>query len=392
MKFWILSIALFSSTLALVPQRTLAVNSILSGQICTPDNSTANSGNNIARCVNNIYAFSIAIGGFVAVLMFVIAGYFYTLGGNENVTKAKGFINSTIIGLILLFGSFALLNTIDPNLTSLPAVTAPGVNCDSQTDPVTKKVYNSCDNPDEYGQLLTGTSGGSVLCTIDNKNLCNDAIPTQQVSTQDRAQSKPNASEGGDVNNTFALFPPPLKGRFSQEDPRWGNKLYGNCGDGSTIGSSGCGPSAMAMVISHFGALGKVTLQPQDAPAVAKVAKGYGSNVDPGIIADIGVQLGYRVCGSGTSYQMFTSLAKYYGLHATQVGSMDEAKAAMKNGDVIIAAMGPGYFTTGGHFIVLYSYSGDKIYISDSGPRNRTIALDSTVEQEQHYMVAIGKK
>src|SRR5437879_3355490 len=139
-KFWILAIALVNYVFVFAPHPAhAAISSILSGQICEPDNSTDGAPYNIARCVNNIYSFAVAIGGFVAVLMFVLAGYYYAQGGNENVTTAKSYINSTIIGLVLLFGTYALLNTIDPNLTTLPKITAPGVNCAPIIDPVDKQ-------------------------------------------------------------------------------------------------------------------------------------------------------------------------------------------------------------------------------------------------------------
>lgn len=165
-----LTIALFNCVWFFAPHFAhAAVNSLASGQICEPDNTPGGSAYNLTRCVNNIYAFSVAIGGFVAVLMFVVAGYYYTMGGNENVSKAKSFINSTIVGLILLFGTYALLNTIDPNLTKLPNLNAPGIKCETvtQLDPATNtnKTYNTCTdiggiNPVDNGS--TGPVGGTT--------------------------------------------------------------------------------------------------------------------------------------------------------------------------------------------------------------------------------------
>ncbi len=106
-------------------------NSFLEGQICSPDTDQVGSQYNVARCVNNIYTVSIAIGGFYAILMFVIAGYLYAFGNEGSVKKARELISSTVIGLILLFSAFAILNTIDPRLTSFKdLVLLPAVNCD----------------------------------------------------------------------------------------------------------------------------------------------------------------------------------------------------------------------------------------------------------------------
>ncbi len=101
----------------------------LSGQVCIPDNSAEGYKFNVARCVNNIYVFSVAIASFIAVIMFVFAGYLYMSGGSENVTHAKQYIQSTIVALLLLFGAYLLLNTIDPNLTSFQLGSLPQNAC-----------------------------------------------------------------------------------------------------------------------------------------------------------------------------------------------------------------------------------------------------------------------
>jgi hypothetical protein len=373
-QIWALGMALFNFVLILNPAPArAAVNSLLSGQICTPDNSNEGQSTNLARCVNNIYAFAVAIGGFVAVLMFVVAGYYYALGGNENVTTAKGYINSTVVGLILLFGTYALLNTIDPNLTTLPKLTAPGADCTIKFDPITKQSYDPCANPDKNPYV-------------------DPSIKDQTITNADKTAT-PSPLEGGNVTNS--LTP---SGRFNQTANPWGRRVYadrnGNpCGTEaqSTIGTSGCGPSALAMALRHFQVEGRIKLDPIGAPQVAKVAAAYGDSIDPGIIADISSKLGYRVCGSGTSYQMFVTVSKYYGVSAISDVSWDQAYKALKaNKDVlVIAAMGPGYFTGGGHFVLLYGVSGDKILVSDSGPRNRTIASAATVDADQHFLVIL---
>jgi hypothetical protein len=178
LKIWLLAGALFCFGFIVAPQPThAAVNSILSGQICEPDNSTGGSAYNIARCVNNIYTFGVAVGGFVAVLMFVIAGYFYAQGGNENISKAKGYINSTIIGLVLLFGTYALLNTIDPNLTRIPKIELP--NGCYQDNLVTLKL-----NP--TANTLDATKAGQV-------NTCDGAY---DPNTGNGVDSNGNATTG----------------------------------------------------------------------------------------------------------------------------------------------------------------------------------------------------
>jgi hypothetical protein len=176
-------------TIYQTPQKTTSVISSLSqGQICAPDDSSAGSKYNLARCINNIYTFAVAIGGFVAVLMFVLAGYFYAQGGNENISKAKSFINSTLVGLLLLFGTYALLNTIDPNLTSVPKIELPNDFCGTVTDSKTGQTQNTCDNlpsdnpytdnPDGTPRYTTGVNVPSPGTKVGAKTVqpCNNCL------------------------------------------------------------------------------------------------------------------------------------------------------------------------------------------------------------------------
>ena len=90
--FFFSLLALF--TVLSVPSANAAniVDSLKEGQICVPDEQGTGTGYNIARCVNNIYIFSVALGGFAAVLMFVIAGYMYSVGTSSSIKQAREII------------------------------------------------------------------------------------------------------------------------------------------------------------------------------------------------------------------------------------------------------------------------------------------------------------
>jgi hypothetical protein len=68
--------------------------------------------------VNQIYIWSLAAAAILALLMIVVGGYItLTAAGNaERATRGKSYIFSSLIGLILLFGSYILLRTINPDL------------------------------------------------------------------------------------------------------------------------------------------------------------------------------------------------------------------------------------------------------------------------------------
>lgn len=76
---------------------------------------------NIGEFIIYIYNFAIGIAGIVAVIMIIIAGIqWVTSGGNsEAITSAKKKIGQALIGMFLAYGSFFILNTINPALVNL---------------------------------------------------------------------------------------------------------------------------------------------------------------------------------------------------------------------------------------------------------------------------------
>jgi len=119
---------------------------------------------------------------------------------------------------------------------------------------------------------------------------------------------------------------------YSQEDSRWRNIMYSITNDKSqTIGTSACGPTSAAMAISSL----------------------TGQAVLPTTAVTYALVNGYRTVNSGTSWAYYASIAKKYGLSCTQTGSLADVKNALAAGKLVIASMGKGNFTGGGHFILL---------------------------------------
>jgi len=74
----------------------------------------------IAEYVATFYRFSLGIAGVLAVAMIVVGSLYYSLSGiAEKKNQGKEFITSAIYGLILLLGAYLILNTINPELTTL---------------------------------------------------------------------------------------------------------------------------------------------------------------------------------------------------------------------------------------------------------------------------------
>lgn len=123
---------------------------------------------------------------------------------------------------------------------------------------------------------------------------------------------------------------------YSQEDSKWKGVMYSNHRDPKqNIGSSGCGPTCMAMVITNL--RGTVVLPPETA--------------------QYSLDHGFRSYDDGTEWGYYGSIAARYNLRCEQTADWDDVKLALSQpGRMVIASMRPGHFTQGGHYIVLHGY------------------------------------
>lgn len=147
---------------------------------------------------------------------------------------------------------------------------------------------------------------------------------------------------------------------YSQEDKRWASQLYSNRRDPKqTIGTSACGTTCFSMMASSL----------------------TDREVLPPEAAKWSVDHGYRTDNNGTAWNFFAAISKEYGLSCKQTGSLDEAKKALASGAPVIAAMGPGHVTGGGHYISLVGISGKWIDVFDPNHDNIKYGNDGLVDQ-----------
>ncbi len=102
----------------------------------------ANNGT-IGECVSGLYNWSLAIVGVVAFVQIIYAGFLYlTAAGNTSKTgDAMSKISNAVLGIVLLFSSYLILNTINPDLVG------GGINLPNlKDDPVQKVDYNNPPN------------------------------------------------------------------------------------------------------------------------------------------------------------------------------------------------------------------------------------------------------
>lgn len=137
-----------------------------------------------------------------------------------------------------------------------------------------------------------------------------------------------------------------------QWDKRWGYVPYGSMGN---IALSGCAPTCLSMVI---------------------VALTADAEATPDAVADFAMEQGYYLEGTGTVWSIMTEGAAHYGVTGQEI-SLDEGVILrhLERGEPIICSMGPGDFTTAGHFIVLTGTVEGKITVNDPNSPARSRVL-----------------
>lgn len=133
-----------------------------------------------------------------------------------------------------------------------------------------------------------------------------------------------------------------------QKDPEWSDHPYGSL----SFGEGGCGPISLAMVYVFL--TGDTGVSPTD-------------------IADMAVRQGYA-SEDGTSWSFMVEGAEALGMQCAWA-TLEESLVAghLAEGSPLICVMGPGDFTTTGHFIVITGMDdAGNLIIRDSNSVERT--------------------
>ena len=150
---------------------------------------------------------------------------------------------------------------------------------------------------------------------------------------------------------------------FDQTSERWAGEPYGS----DHIGGYGCGPTAMSMVVSSL----------------------TGQVADPAQMAQLCVKNGYWAKSHGSYLSMVQGIAELYGLNCASLppeeADTDTITQHLATGNLIVALMGPGHFTSGGHFIVLRGITLEgSILVADPASQERSLTtwdLDLILEE-----------
>jgi uncharacterized protein YvpB len=133
------------------------------------------------------------------------------------------------------------------------------------------------------------------------------------------------------------------------------------------MASSGCGPTAAANIVHSM----------------------KDPTVDPWTLAQLALKWGHRTANSGTAWAFFSKLANHFGFRKfAQSKSLATLKAALDAGALVVASMGPPFWTSGGHYITIWDYDGEYIYANDpaSSTRKRQKQADFARQCKQLFI------
>lgn len=216
-------------------------------------------------------------------------------------------------------------------------------------------------NPVQRGMNLANTFSHQMLLSLHSSNLNlaeSDTFVTdfqQSLATIDDSLVPMAAMPDVAVAQSVVPCTIGLLNYYNQADPRWADTLYG---PKDPMKSHGCGPTAVAMIVSSF----------------------TGQNVTPPDIAAWASANGYCAPGEGSKHQLIPDGLANYGLTVTPLKdrSVDSILNAINSGKIVVALMNKGHFTNGGHFLLLTQVTEDgKVRIADPADwNNSTVSWD----------------
>lgn len=262
-------------------------------------------------------------------------------------SKRRRAIKRAVCMAVLLTGIVAVLRSVSNRLLTADRITKPenshlqAASAVTVSQPLERHASRITDDLKNYSK--TSDTAAKIY---ENRNQYSETLLAAYLNNPemeafidgylDADLPQYSAQEGFTRKELRQDFP-----LFLQWDRRWGYVSYG----GSIIGLSGCGPTCLSMVL---------------------VSLTGNADMTPAKIARFSEEHGYYVEGSGTSWSLMTEGASALGLSAREL-SLDESvmKSSLDNGHPIICSMGPGDFTTQGHFILIYGYDTDGFFIND---------------------------
>lgn len=189
----------------------------------------------------------------------------------------------------------------------------------------------------------------------------------------DYPEKKNSHVENIDVSSECECLPDKVP-LFIQWDEKWGYEKYAN----GLMAYTACGPTCVSMLETYF--------------------KGACEH-NPKEMVEFAIENGYEEKDKGTKWSLMTQGVRQLGLTSQEVFGADvemrenKVKEAIQEGKKIICSVGPGYFTEGGHFLIITDYDNGKVSINDPNSRknSQTMWDFKDISSQIKMMWIIGK-
>lgn len=252
-----------------------------------------------------------------------------------------------VVVAVIVIGSTAFWNMVeenrpDPTLPSPsdPVQAGPGVIVPEET---TRPALEIADDATGLEAIAAFAEYHSIdMAEYGDENFRAKLAEGYEKSPEARefvlayAQQK-NAEHTVDMSEFEGVEGVPL---FLQWDDRWGYTPYG-----LTVGGlTGCGPTCLSMVAWY-----------------------YTQNEDftPDKIMAFSTEKGY-VTGGNTAWTLFSEGAEELGFEVKELPLVKKRVTdCLAQGIPVVLSMGPGLFTTTGHFVVLVGYEDGRFQVND---------------------------
>lgn len=202
-------------------------------------------------------------------------------------------------------------------------------------------------------RVLFQRTASEVMVFLED-TLTPEETPVNQLASEPTIQPPLNNSTDTELINldghSVLTGGSPYIRYFNQNDPAWADQPYGS----DHIGGYGCGPTAMAMAVSSM----------------------TDTEMNPVQMAKWAAEHGYWARRSGSHYSIVSGTAAAFGLQAESLStqSPEAMREALLSGKILVALMGPGHFTTGGHFILIHAITLDgTVLVADPNSLDRSL-------------------
>jgi len=155
---------------------------------------------------------------------------------------------------------------------------------------------------------------------------------------------------------------------FLQWDPMWGYERYGS----GFLAVTGCGPTCLAMAGWYLTG---------------------DDNMTPRQIAGFAQKEGYYEKGYGSSWTLISEGGPKLGLEVTELPLVKKKiDTALEEGKPVILALGPGDFTSTGHYIVLSGIEEEGYRVNDPNSRvnSETLWTYEQLEDQIRNIWSVG--